>query len=77
MNAKDVINDLKWREDRDLAKAKIYYVHRGSPGNEKIISGLDIQDMENSFFSTAEAMIPYHRIFRIDYDDETIFQRKR
>ena len=77
MNAKDILNELKWREDSDLTEATIFYVQRGAPNDEKIISGSDIQDMESSFFSTPEAMIPYHRIFRIDYGEETFFKRDK
>ena len=76
MNAKDVLNGLKWREDRDLAKAMIFYVHRGAPNDEKHISGEDVQELGSSFFSTLEATIPYHRIFRIDYEELTIFERR-
>ena len=76
-DAKDILNELKWRENRELDEATIYYVDQGAPNDEKIITGLDIQDMEASFFSTSEAMIPYHRIFRIEYDGKTIFERKR
>lgn len=77
MNAKDVLNELKWRDDRDLARAVIHYVHRGAPGDVKAIPGGDIRELGNSFFSTSEATIPYHRIFRIDYDSKAIFERSR
>ena len=77
MNAKDVLNELKLREDRDLALATIFYVHRGAPNDEKVISGTEITELDTSFFSTVEAMIPYHRIFRIDYENIIIFERPK
>lgn len=77
MNARDVLNKLKWRRDRELALATIFYVHRGAPGDEKCISGEEILEQGRSFFHTAEAAIPYHRIFRIDYAGSTIFSRKK
>jgi hypothetical protein len=77
MNAKDVLSELKWRNDRDLDDAIIHYVHRGAPNDVKAVPGSEIQDLESSFFSTFEAMIPYHRIFRIDYQDSVIFERSK
>ncbi|KYK25516.1 MAG: hypothetical protein AYK23_03555 [Candidatus Proteinoplasmatales archaeon SG8-5] len=77
MNAKEVLSELKWRNDRDLDNAIIHYVHRGAPNDEKAVPGIDIQGLESSFFATSEAMIPYHRIIRIEYDGEVIFERSR
>jgi uncharacterized protein (UPF0248 family) len=77
MNAKDVLSELKWRVDRDLDRASVHYVHRGAPDDEKVISGSEIIDLETSFFSTAEAMVPYHRIFRVEYENEVLFERKK
>ena len=77
MNARDVLNELKWREDRELDRAVIHYIHRGAPGDEKAIPGADIRELGNSFFSTSEATIPYHRIFRIEFDSSVIFERSR
>lgn len=75
MTVKDVLNELKWREDRDIAKAIIFYVHRGAPKDEKCIDGKEIRELGSSFFSTFEATIPYHRIFRIEYEGTAIFER--
>lgn len=75
MNAKDALNELKWRDDRELAKATIYYVHRGAPNDERQISGEEIKELGSSFFSTMDATIPYHRIFRIEYEGMAIFER--
>lgn len=77
MNAKDVLDELKWRKDRDISRAIIFYVHRGAPDDQAVISGTEITHLESSFFHTSEASIPYHRIFRIDYDGQTIFQRNK
>ena len=52
MNAKDVLNELKWRDDRDIALAEIHYVHRGAPNDEKVIFGTDVTELDSSFFST-------------------------
>ena len=39
------------------------------------ISGERVKALGKGFFETDEAMIPYHRILRIEYDGETLFER--
>ena len=72
---REILNELKWREDRDLSKAEIWYVHRGAPNDTMIISGREIQSLEHSFMVLSDASIPYHRIFKIIYEDDVIFNR--
>lgn len=74
-NPRDILNELKWKEDRDIASSEIWYVHRGAQNDTKIISGKDVLKLERSFMQTNTAMIPYHRIFKITYDGKTIFKR--
>lgn len=74
-NPRDVLNELKWKQDFDLGEAEIWYIHRGAPDDTKIISGKDIVALEKSFMRTTEAMIPYHRIFKIVYGQKIIFER--
>ena len=74
MTARDVLNRIKWKDD-GLAHVEIWYTHRGAPKDTMIISGEIIIDLGRSFFNTGEASIPYHRIQKIVYKDEIIFQR--
>lgn len=74
---REILNELKWREDRDLSKAEIWYIHRGAPNDTKIISGKEILNLEHSFMILEEASIPYHRIFRIIYEGDVIFERRK
>jgi len=76
-NPRDILNELKWKENCDLKLAEIWYVHRGAPNNTKIISGKDIVFLEKSFMQTTSAMIPYHRIFKIVYKNDIIFIRTK
>ncbi|MCK5459365.1 MAG: DUF504 domain-containing protein, partial [Thermoplasmatales archaeon] len=50
-------------------------VHRGAPNDIKIISGKDIVRIEKSSLDTTTATIPYHRIFKVVYDNEIVFKR--
>jgi uncharacterized protein (UPF0248 family) len=75
-NPKDILNELKWKQDCDLNQAEIWYIHRGAPNDTKIVSGKDILNLEKSFMKTISAMIPYHRIFKIIYEGKIIFERE-
>lgn len=74
--AKDVLNELKWREDRDFSQVEITYIHRGAPNDVMVIPGTDIKSLGRSFFETEEASIPYHRIVEIRYGNDVIWLRK-
>lgn len=73
---RDILNELRWRDDRDLSKADIWYVHRGAPNDTMIISGDAVVKLEHSFMILEESSIPYHRIYKIIYNNEVIFERK-
>jgi len=72
---KVILNELKWRQDSNLEKAEIWYVHRGARNDTKIVSGKEIVALGKSFMQTTTAMIPYHRIFKIICAGEVIFKR--
>ena len=74
-NPRDILNELKWKQDCDLSITEIWYVHRGAPNDTKIITGSDIIKLEKSFIKTTTAMIPYHRIIKIIYNENVIFER--
>ncbi len=74
-NPRDILNELKWKQDCDLNQAEIWYIHRGAPNDTKIMSGKDIIKLDKSFIQTSTAMIPYHRVFKILYEKKVIFER--
>jgi len=73
---REILNELKWREDTDLSKAEIWYMHRGAENNTKIIHGDEIRTLERSFIVLDNASIPYHRIFKIVYGGEVVYKKK-
>ncbi|MFQ6127744.1 MAG: DUF504 domain-containing protein [Thermoplasmata archaeon] len=75
MTPREVLNELKWREDKDLAKARIWYEHRGGKREYVIISGEEITELEKGYFTTVQAKIPFYKIFRIEYEGEIVFER--
>lgn len=70
---REILNEIKWT--KDLQKVKIWYVHRGALHNIKTISGSEITGIGKSFLETESTSIPYHRITKVVYDDETVFDR--
>jgi len=74
-NPKDILNELKWKENLNLEKTEIWYIHRGAPNDTKIISGKEVVKLGKSFIQTNTAMIPYHRVFKIVYEGDIIFMR--
>ncbi len=73
---RDVLNELKWREKKSLEKAIIYYVHRGAPDDFRTMRGSEVEDLGRSFIKCVEGHIPYHRVFKIEYDGDVIFERE-
>lgn len=72
---REVLNRLRWTEGESLKDAVIWYVHRGAPGDVLKIAGDRLRSLGRGFFETDEAMIPYHRILRIDYRGRTLFEK--
>jgi uncharacterized protein (UPF0248 family) len=76
---RDIFNEIKWRFD--LSRCKIYYIHRGAPGDVKIVEGSEIKNIDRSFLilegAVEDVYIPYHRIFRIEFDGAPVYERKK
>lgn len=74
---RDILNEIKWRYKTSLDEAKIYYIHRGAPGDYRVMWGSEIEELSRSLIKTKDAQIPYHRIFKIEYKEEIILERER
>lgn len=76
---RDLFNEIKWRFD--LRRCRVYYIHRGAPGDIKIVEGSAIKNIDRSFLVlegvVEDVCIPYHRIARIEFDDNVIFERPK
>jgi uncharacterized protein (UPF0248 family) len=74
---RELLNRLKWTKGESLDEATVWYVHRGAPGDRLSITGDRISSMDRGFFETDEAIIPYHRILRIEYRGKVIFDKEK
>ena len=73
--AREVLNALRWRGDRDLANARIEYADRMRTEGMRVISGSEIVDLERRYFTLASTRLPYYKVLRITYGDEVLFER--
>lgn len=75
---RDIINEIKWK-GLDINKCKVYYINRGSPGDISIFGGGRIIEIGSGFLTLKgipyETYIPYHRIIKMEYEDQIIFIR--
>jgi uncharacterized protein (UPF0248 family) len=76
MTPREILNELKWRDDKDISQAEIWYTSRDTKERFSMISGEELTELGKSFFSTAQSTIPFYKIFRIIYDGEVIFDRE-
>jgi len=74
--AREKLNELKWRPGKGLDSVEISYVHRGAPGDRKVITGNEITELSQLFFHTEDATIPYHRIRTIKDENGIVWERK-
>ncbi len=73
--AREVLNALRWRGDRDLRDARIECADRSRREGGRIIEGSAIVDLERRYFTTARTRLPYYKVLRITYGDEVLFER--
>ena len=72
--ARDVLNELQWREGRDLARAVVWV--RGRRADDvKAVRGEEITELGRRYFSTATAMIPYYKVVSVEYAGDVLFMR--
>ena len=50
MFPRDVLNKIKWTGNPELDDVTIWFVHRGAPGDMKVIKGKEIMALEHSYF---------------------------
>jgi len=79
MKVREILNKVKWDGRMDFDQLEVVYLHRGAPDDLKRISGREIVNIGTSFLSLkAEgAEIPHHRIVKILYEGEVLFERKK
>lgn len=74
--AKRILDLMLWHPKRDISNCKITFLHRGGPGNLKTINGSDIKKLDQGFLILEEDVhIPYHRIVKIDCENNLIWKK--
>lgn len=66
---RQILNKLVWDERETIADYEIKFIHRGIPGDSKIIPCRIITQIGSSWFTyesvEENAIIPFHRILEI------------
>jgi uncharacterized protein (UPF0248 family) len=73
--ARDVLNELRWKQPSRLADAIITYRDWTRPEGFRTLRGDDIIDLERRYFTTRAGRLPYYKIERIERSGEVLFHR--
>lgn len=73
--AREVLNELRWREPSRLADAVIVYRDRSRPGGFRTLRGDEVSGLERRYFTTRGGRLPYYKIERIEVEGRIVFQR--
>ncbi len=74
--AREVLNELRWREGDHLGEATIWYRDRAAAAGVRIIPGSSIVELERRYFTTASTgRLPYYKIERIERGRVVLFER--
>lgn len=74
--AREVLNELRWREPSRIADAVLRYRDRARPEGYRIVRGSEIVGLERRYFTTATARLPYYKIETIECDGDILFERR-
>lgn len=75
--ARDVLNEIKWREEMDLAETVVYYEDRVKP-ELGYIEGTRISSWDKSFIYTdSGGAIPFHRVKVIVHKGLEVYKRNK
>lgn len=72
---REILNEIKWRF-RNLQSTEIYYESRGAPNDIASVKGYLIKDVGGfgiTLDTLPETVIPHHRIRKIIYKEEEVF----
>jgi len=79
MKVREILNKVRWDGRMDFDQLEVVYLHRGAPNDLKKIYGREIVNIGKSFLRLSlkgeGAEIPHHRIVKILYEGEVLFER--
>ena len=73
------LGKLKW--EKRMGGTEVIILHRGAPGNRKVIKGEDITSVKKDHFTyrkgREEGFIPHHRVVKIRKGGKVLWKRKK
>jgi len=80
MGPRDTLNKLRWHPKFNLQDTKVTILHRGVPGDVRVIEGSGIKELGPAFMRVVmpegEAEIPYHRILQIEVRKQVLWKKR-
>lgn len=76
MGPREVLNEIKWKESPELDGVEIWYLHRGAPEDTMVIRGNEVVHIGRHYLELEGASIPYHRILKICFNGEVVYERR-
>ena len=73
--AREVLNELRWRQPSHLEDANIVYRDRTRPEGFRVIPGSEVVALERRYFATRVGRLPYYKIERIECAGEVLSER--
>ncbi|MCQ8892116.1 MAG: DUF504 domain-containing protein [Candidatus Methanosuratincola sp.] len=77
---REMLNKIKWSGEGGLGGYGIVIIHRGAPGNRRVIRGEDVKDIAPRALICSEGgeevVIPYHRVVALIRDGRVIWDRR-
>ncbi|MFH1821810.1 MAG: RNA repair domain-containing protein [Methanobacteriota archaeon] len=79
MGAREVLNKLKWGGKNQLGSVRVTIIHRGAPGDRRVVKGDEILELGHGFMRVmspdGEVYIPYHRVTRIEIGGRSRYEK--
>jgi uncharacterized protein (UPF0248 family) len=74
-HARDILNEIKWRDELELEDTVVYYEDRVRP-ELGFIEGKNIRSWDKSFIYTdKDSAIPFHRVEVIVHKNDEMYRR--
>lgn len=72
---RETLNKIRWTFPEGLKGIEVVIVHRGVPGDKKVIRGEEIKDVAPRAIICDGVVIPYHRVLCIRKGEEILWRR--
>ena len=76
MTPREALNEIIWKYHGNMKDVEIFYLHRGAPDDTMIVKGDSVKSVRKDHIELERSVIPYHRILKITFEGDTIYERR-